>query len=245
MMPGHLLGATGAGDVKLMAAIGAIIGPALVISAFLFSAVAGGVLAVAVALRRRRLAVTLAGTGRLIAAPTGRETGNRIGDAGQSLRLRAGHRGGKRSRSVIGMNVSNLKSSRTRRDDAHKSQKERTRSRPARNRDHHPDHPADRRLHLRVRPRLPDVAGPDQRCARGRAHRDPGRQDRCRRRERGQELHARRADCRSEPPSSTSTATWRWVPTPRRESPSTTRSSSSCSIPLSGWSRRAARPARH
>ncbi len=69
MMPGHLLGATGAGDVKLMAAIGAIIGPALVISAFLFSAVAGGVLAVAVALRRRRLAVTLAGTGRLIAAP--------------------------------------------------------------------------------------------------------------------------------------------------------------------------------
>jgi prepilin peptidase CpaA len=69
MMPGHLLGATGAGDVKLMAAIGAIIGPALVISAFLFSAVAGGVLAVAVAVRRRRLTVTLAGTGRLIAAP--------------------------------------------------------------------------------------------------------------------------------------------------------------------------------
>jgi prepilin peptidase CpaA len=67
MMPGHVLGATGAGDVKLMAAVGAIVGPATVVSAFLFTAVAGGVLAVAVALRRRRLTVTLAGTGKLIA----------------------------------------------------------------------------------------------------------------------------------------------------------------------------------
>ena len=47
MMPGHALGATGAGDVKFMAAVGAIVGPALVVSAFLFTAVAGGVLAVA------------------------------------------------------------------------------------------------------------------------------------------------------------------------------------------------------
>jgi prepilin peptidase CpaA len=71
MLPGHLFGATGAGDVKLMAAIGAILGPALVISAFLFTAVAGGVLAILVAVRRQRLAATLAGTGRLIAAPAG------------------------------------------------------------------------------------------------------------------------------------------------------------------------------
>ena len=70
MMPGHVLGATGAGDVKFMAAVGAIVGPAHVVDAFLFTAVAGGVLAVAVALKRRRLGVTLAGTGRLIAAPT-------------------------------------------------------------------------------------------------------------------------------------------------------------------------------
>lgn len=69
MMPGHMLGATGAGDVKLMAAIGAIVGPALVVTAFLFTAVAGGVLAVIVAVRRRRLTATFAGTGRLIAAP--------------------------------------------------------------------------------------------------------------------------------------------------------------------------------
>ena len=66
MMPGHLLGATGAGDVKLMAAIGAIVGPAVVVSAFLFTAIAGGVLALIVAMRRKRLAVTMAGAGRLI-----------------------------------------------------------------------------------------------------------------------------------------------------------------------------------
>lgn len=69
MMPGHLLGATGAGDVKLMAAVGAIVGPGLAVTAFLFTALAGGVLAVVVAVRRRRLAATFAGTGRLIAAP--------------------------------------------------------------------------------------------------------------------------------------------------------------------------------
>lgn len=71
MMPGHVLGATGAGDVKLMAAVGAIVGIHLVVNAFLFTALAGGILAVAVALRRRRLAATLSGTGRLIAAPSG------------------------------------------------------------------------------------------------------------------------------------------------------------------------------
>lgn len=71
MLPGHMLGATGAGDVKLMAAVGAIVGPALVVKAVLFTAVAGGVLAIAVALRRRRLTTTLAGTARIIAAPAG------------------------------------------------------------------------------------------------------------------------------------------------------------------------------
>jgi prepilin peptidase CpaA len=69
MMPGHVMGATGAGDVKLMAGVGAILGIQLVVTAFLFTAIAGGFLAVAVALRRRRLSATLAGTGRLIVAP--------------------------------------------------------------------------------------------------------------------------------------------------------------------------------
>jgi prepilin peptidase CpaA len=66
MMPGYGLGATGAGDVKLMAAVGAIVGPGVVVTAFLCTAIAGGVLAVAVAMHRRRLAATLTGTGRLI-----------------------------------------------------------------------------------------------------------------------------------------------------------------------------------
>jgi prepilin peptidase CpaA len=70
MLPGHLLGATGAGDVKLMAAVGSLLGPVLVVNAVLFTAIAGGVLAVTVAIQRRRLGLTLAGTGRMIAAPS-------------------------------------------------------------------------------------------------------------------------------------------------------------------------------
>lgn len=69
MLPGHALGATGAGDVKLMAAVGAIVGPGVVVNAFLFTAVAGGVLALVVAVRRKRLSATVAGTARLIATP--------------------------------------------------------------------------------------------------------------------------------------------------------------------------------
>jgi prepilin peptidase CpaA len=69
MLPGHALGATGAGDVKLMAAVGSLLGPLVVVNAVLFTAVAGGVLAVTVAIQRRRLSATLAGTGRMIAAP--------------------------------------------------------------------------------------------------------------------------------------------------------------------------------
>jgi prepilin peptidase CpaA len=71
MLPGHALGATGAGDVKLMAAVGAVLGIPLIVNAFLFTAVAGGVLAIAVALRRRRLKATLSGTSKLIASPAG------------------------------------------------------------------------------------------------------------------------------------------------------------------------------
>ena len=70
MLPGHVLGATGAGDVKLMAAVGSLVGPGLVIRAFLFTAVAGGVLAVLVAARRRTLSATLRGTVHLVAAPS-------------------------------------------------------------------------------------------------------------------------------------------------------------------------------
>jgi prepilin peptidase CpaA len=69
MLPGHVLGATGAGDVKLMAAVGSLLGPLTVVNAVLFTAVAGGVLAVVVAVQRKRLGATLAGTGRMLATP--------------------------------------------------------------------------------------------------------------------------------------------------------------------------------
>lgn len=55
MLPGHVIGATGAGDVKLFAAIGTLIGPSAILMAFFYTALAGGALAVVVALRRRLL----------------------------------------------------------------------------------------------------------------------------------------------------------------------------------------------
>ena len=67
MMPGHLFGATGAGDVKLLAAAGALLGPTDTIYAFLYTAMAGGILALLVAVGRRRLTQTIGSTGRLLA----------------------------------------------------------------------------------------------------------------------------------------------------------------------------------
>jgi len=67
MMPGHIFGATGAGDVKLLAAAGALLGPKDTIYGFLYTAIAGGVLALIVAVARRRLSQTLESTSRLVA----------------------------------------------------------------------------------------------------------------------------------------------------------------------------------
>ena len=67
MLPGNVFGATGAGDVKLFAAAGAILGPATTVRAFMFTAIAGGVLALVVALRRRRLARTISLPAGLVA----------------------------------------------------------------------------------------------------------------------------------------------------------------------------------
>ena len=69
MLPSHVIGATGAGDVKLFAAAGALIGPGPIAMALLYTALAGGVLALVVALTRRRLRRTIGGTMQLIAAP--------------------------------------------------------------------------------------------------------------------------------------------------------------------------------
>jgi prepilin peptidase CpaA len=55
LLPLYLVRATGAGDVKLMAMVGAYLGPWGVASAALLSLIAGGVLALAVALARGSL----------------------------------------------------------------------------------------------------------------------------------------------------------------------------------------------
>jgi prepilin peptidase CpaA len=66
MLPGHLIGKTGAGDVKLLAAVGTLLGPKSIVMAFPYSAIAGGGLAVLVAISRRRFRETLAGTATLV-----------------------------------------------------------------------------------------------------------------------------------------------------------------------------------
>jgi len=66
MLPGHLIGATGAGDVKLFAAIGTLLGPVGIGIAFLYTAVAGGLLAVFVAVTRQRLRHTVGQTAALV-----------------------------------------------------------------------------------------------------------------------------------------------------------------------------------
>ena len=66
MLPGHVIGGTGAGDVKLFAALGTLLGPWGIGVAFLYTAVAGGLLAVVVALMRRRLRRTVGQTAALV-----------------------------------------------------------------------------------------------------------------------------------------------------------------------------------
>ena len=59
MLPGHVIGATGGGDVKLLAAIGTLLGPKGIVMAFLYASIAGGILAVIVARHRRVLRETV------------------------------------------------------------------------------------------------------------------------------------------------------------------------------------------
>jgi prepilin peptidase CpaA len=69
MLPGHFFGGTGAGDVKLMAAVGPWLGPDRIVIAFLASAIAGGALAIWHAARRGRMSVTLTRTAQLVTGP--------------------------------------------------------------------------------------------------------------------------------------------------------------------------------
>lgn len=70
MLPGHVFGATGAGDVKLLGAAGALLGPGVTFKAFVATAIAGGVIALVVAVRRGRLRETLDTTTRLATGQT-------------------------------------------------------------------------------------------------------------------------------------------------------------------------------
>ena len=66
MLPGYLLGGTGAGDVKLLAAAGTFLGPAATVWAFTFTLLAGGAMALAVAAVRRRLWLTCVNSAQLV-----------------------------------------------------------------------------------------------------------------------------------------------------------------------------------
>lgn len=55
----HVLGTMGAGDVKLFAAIGAVLGSSLVLQTFVIVALTGGILAVCKMVYKRRVASTM------------------------------------------------------------------------------------------------------------------------------------------------------------------------------------------
>lgn len=65
-LPLYLLHAVGGGDLKLMAAIGAIAGPANWLVIFVLASLIGGALAVAVVISRGRITTTLANIGAIL-----------------------------------------------------------------------------------------------------------------------------------------------------------------------------------
>ena len=75
MLPGYLFGGTGGGDVKLLAAIGTFLGPGRTLSAFIGAALAGGVIALGIALHRGLFAATLHRVARITRLAKSRDTG--------------------------------------------------------------------------------------------------------------------------------------------------------------------------
>jgi prepilin peptidase CpaA len=59
LLPFYMLRAVGAGDVKLLAALGALVGPTALVSVAVYGAVVGGLIAAAILLGRGRLLLTL------------------------------------------------------------------------------------------------------------------------------------------------------------------------------------------
>ena len=65
-LPLYLLGGMAAGDVKLMATVGAFLGPALVLQASLATYICGGLLALAIVLLRRQAGAAFSNAGALL-----------------------------------------------------------------------------------------------------------------------------------------------------------------------------------
>jgi len=59
LLPFYILKGLGAGDVKLLAAMGAVVGPQVVISIALYAGLLGGLMSIFVLVRRRRLSFAL------------------------------------------------------------------------------------------------------------------------------------------------------------------------------------------
>ncbi|MDP5238042.1 prepilin peptidase [Uliginosibacterium sp. 31-16] len=88
LLPLYLLRAMGAGDVKLMAVVGAFLGPLQAFGAALLTFLAGGLLALAAALFARSLPQVLNNLRlMLLYLASGREAGLRVSDAPTSGRL--------------------------------------------------------------------------------------------------------------------------------------------------------------
>ncbi len=88
LLPLYLLRAMGAGDVKLMAAVGAFLGPLPVVGAALLTFVSGGVLSLTVALWSKSLGRVLSNLRLMgLVALTGRATGMALRDVQTTGRL--------------------------------------------------------------------------------------------------------------------------------------------------------------
>ena len=104
MLPGHVIGATGAGDVKLFAALGTLLGPRGIGIAFVYTAIAGGVLALVVAACSADGCATRSSGPRCWCAPAA-PMSRRSNDASsrQPIRVRAGDRARARSVAALGL----------------------------------------------------------------------------------------------------------------------------------------------
>jgi prepilin peptidase CpaA len=84
MLPGYLFGGTGGGDVKLLAAIGTFLGPRATLNAFIAAAIAGGLIALGLAIHRGRLQATLGRMMRIVRL-SGNAAGNDPGHDADSV----------------------------------------------------------------------------------------------------------------------------------------------------------------